>query len=181
MPSKDNQMIFKETSRSILNWLTPSIFHALIAFTSFALLGIAFYMEYEMGLEPCPLCMLQRIMFFIVGVIALISYLHKSKTAIKHYALAITIFSILGAALSIRHLYLQNIPEDQLPACLPGLSYMVEVFPWQEIMSAMIMGTGECGDVVWQFLGLSIPGWTLVAFAGIAIINFVIFCRFRKQ
>jgi disulfide bond formation protein DsbB len=58
---------------------------------------------------------------------------------------------------------------------------MVEVFPWQEIMSAMIMGTGECGDVVWTFLGLSIPGWTLVAFAGIAIINFVIFCSFKKR
>lgn len=180
MPTKENQLTFKETSQNFLNWLSPTTFHALIAFTSFALLGVAFYMEYEMALEPCPLCMLQRIMFFIVGVIALISYLHKSISAIKHYALAITVFSILGAALSIRHLYLQNLPEEQLPACLPGLSYMVEVFPWQEIMSAMIMGTGECGDVVWRFLGLSIPGWTLVAFAGTAIINFVIFCINRK-
>ncbi|OUR67439.1 disulfide bond formation protein B [Marinomonas sp. 42_23_T18] len=164
----------------MLNKLPISTFHALIAFTSFALLGVAFYMEYEMGLEPCPLCMLQRIMFFIVGVIALISFLHKSRPAIKHYALAISIFSVLGAALSIRHIYLQNLPEELLPACLPGLSYMVEVFPWQEIMSAMIMGTGECGDVLWTFLGLSIPGWTLVAFAGIAILNFVIFYNFRK-
>lgn len=180
MPSKENKMTFKETSQSILNKLSPSAFHGLIALTSFALLGVAFYMEYEMGMEPCPLCMLQRIMFFIAGVIAFISFLHKSNAAIKHYALAISIFSILGAALSIRHLYLQNLPEEQLPACLPGLSYMLEVFPWQEIMSAMIMGTGECGDVLWRFLGLSIPGWTLVAFAGIAIINFVIFCRFRK-
>ncbi len=180
MPSKENKMIFKETSQSILNKLPISTFHALIAFTSFALLGVAFYMEYEMGLEPCPLCMLQRIMFFIVGVIALISFLHKSRPAIKHYALAISIFSVLGAALSIRHIYLQNLPEELLPACLPGLSYMVEVFPWQEIMSAMIMGTGECGDVLWTFLGLSIPGWTLVAFAGIAILNFVIFYNFRK-
>ncbi|WP_438462277.1 disulfide bond formation protein B [Marinomonas sp. PE14-40] len=181
MPSKENQLTFKESSHSIFRWLTPTAFHGLIALTSFALLGVAFYMEYEMGLEPCPLCMLQRIMFLIVGVIALISFLHKSSSAIKYYALAITTFSVLGAALSIRHLYLQNLPEDQLPACLPGLSYMVEVFPWQEIMSAMIMGTGECGDVVWTFLGLSIPGWTLVAFAGIAIINFVIFCSVKKQ
>ena len=69
------------------------------------------------------------------------------------------------------HLYLQNLPAEELPACLPGLSYMFEVFPWQEILEAMVMGTGECGDVVWTFLGLSIPGWTLVAFVGMALVN----------
>ncbi|EAQ65711.1 disulfide bond formation protein B [Marinomonas sp. MED121] len=179
MPSKENQSLFNESSQGLPNWLTVINFHALIAFTSFALLGVAFYMEYQMGLEPCPLCMLQRIMFFMLGVIALISFFHKSNPALKYYALGITTFAVLGAALSIRHLYLQNLPEEQLPACLPGLSYMVEVFPWQEILSAMVMGTGECGDVLWTFLGLSIPGWTLVAFAGIAILNFVIFCRVR--
>ena len=181
MSTKENQLIFKETSQSILNWLSTPAFHGLIAFTSFALLGVAFYMEYEMGLEPCPLCMLQRIMFLALGIVALISFLHKSRSAMKYYALTISTIAILGAALSIRHLYLQYLPEEQLPACLPGLSYMVEVFPWQEIMSAMIMGTGECGDVLWTFLGLSIPGWTLVAFASIAIINFVIFCRIKKD
>ena len=180
MPSKESPLSSKETSQNIFSWLPPTRFHALIAFTAFALLAVAFYMEYEMELEPCPLCMFQRIMFFFVGLIALISFLHRSAKATKYYALAITTFSILGAALSIRHLYLQNLPEELLPACLPGLSYMVEVFPWQEILSAMIMGTGDCGDVVWTFLGLSIPGWTLVAFACIAISNFVIFCMNRK-
>jgi disulfide bond formation protein DsbB len=91
------------------------------------------------------------------------------------------LLSLAGAALAIRHLYLQSLPEDQLPACLPGLSYMFDVFPWQEIMQAMIMGTGECGDVVWTFLGISIPGWTLVAFAGMALVNIVIALTVRKK
>ncbi|KZN15210.1 disulfide bond formation protein DsbB [Marinomonas sp. TW1] len=151
--------------------MTARRFHGLIAFIAFALLGVAFYMEYEMGLEPCPLCMLQRIMFFGVGVISLISALLDSVKIRRVCAWLVVVFSILGAALAIRHLYLQHLPEDQLPACLPGLSYMFEVFPWQEIMQAMIMGTGECGDVVWTFMGLSIPGWTLVAFVAMAIIN----------
>ncbi|RBO85799.1 disulfide bond formation protein B [Marinomonas aquiplantarum] len=153
------------------SFITARRFHGLIAFTAFALLGVAFYMEYEMGLEPCPLCMLQRIMFLGVGVISLISALLDSVKVRRVCAWLVVVFSILGAALAIRHLYLQHLPEDQLPACLPGLSYMFEVFPWQEIMQAMIMGTGECGDVVWTFMGLSIPGWTLVAFVGMAIIN----------
>lgn len=158
----------------MLQFLSIRRFHGLIAFVAFALLAVAFYMEYEMGLEPCPLCMLQRIVFFAIGVVSCISALHNSLRGFRNYALTIVVFSVLGAGLSIRHLYLQGLPEEQLPACLPGLSYMVEVFPWQEIMSAMIMGTGECGDVVWTFLGLSIPGWTLVAFVGMALINIMI-------
>jgi len=92
----------------------------------------------------------------------------------------VVVLSFAGAALAIRHLYLQNLPMDELPACLPGLSYMFEVFPWQEIMQAMVMGTGECGDVVWTFLGISIPGWTLVAFISMAVINMFIALRAVK-
>ncbi|SBT19264.1 Disulfide bond formation protein B [Marinomonas gallaica] len=151
--------------------LSARRFHGLVALASFSLLGVAFYMEYQMGLEPCPLCMLQRIAFFMIGVFSLISALGQNASWQRKLALPIVVLSLLGAGLAIRHLYLQSLPMEELPACLPGLSYMFEVFPWQEIMQAMIMGTGECGDVVWTFLGLSIPGWTLVAFATMALIN----------
>lgn len=149
-------------------------FHSLIAFAAFALLGVAFYMEYQMGLEPCPLCMLQRIAFFTIGVFALISAFKDQLSWQRKLAWPMIVFALLGAGLAIRHLYLQQLPAEELPACLPGLSYMIEVFPWQEIMEAMIMGTGECGDVLWTFLGLSIPGWTLIAFLGMAIVNLMI-------
>lgn len=162
-------------------FLSARRFHGLVAFISFALLGVAFYMEYQMGLEPCPLCMLQRIVFLCVGVVSLLSSLTGSHLARKYFSWFVAVLSLAGAALAIRHLYLQSLPEDQLPACLPGLSYMFEVFPWQEIMQAMIMGTGECGDVVWTFLGISIPGWTLVAFVGMALINIVIALTTRKK
>ncbi|CUB02722.1 disulfide bond formation protein B [Marinomonas fungiae] len=153
---------------------TARRFHLVVAFVAFALLGVAFYMEYQMGLEPCPLCMLQRIAFFLIGVVSLISACGRQVSWHRKLAWPIIVLSLLGAGLAIRHLYLQSLPMDELPACLPGLSYMFEVFPWQEIMQAMIMGTGECGDVLWTFLGLSIPGWTLVAFVVMAVVNLAI-------
>ncbi|WP_421848704.1 disulfide bond formation protein B [Marinomonas sp.] len=162
-------------------FLSARRFHGLVAFVAFALLAVAFYMEYQMGLEPCPLCMLQRIVFFCVGVVSLVSALTSSEKARKVFSWMVVVLSFAGAALAIRHLYLQSLPMDELPACLPGLSYMFEVFPWQEIMQAMVMGTGECGDVVWTLFGISIPGWTLVAFIGMAIINIVIALRISKK
>jgi disulfide bond formation protein DsbB len=162
-------------------FLSARRFHGLVALVAFALLAVAFYMEYQMALEPCPLCMLQRIVFFCVGVVSLASFLTSSQGARKVCSWLVVVLSLIGAALAIRHLYLQSLPMDELPACLPGLSYMFEVFPWQEIMEAMIMGTGECGDVVWTFLGISIPGWTLVAFVGMAIVNLVIALRANKK
>lgn len=160
--------------------LSARRFHGLVAFIAFALLAVAFYMEYQMGLEPCPLCMLQRIAFFLIGVLSLVSALGSQISWQRKLAWPIVVLSILGAGLAIRHLYLQNLPIDELPACLPGLSYMLDVFPWQEIMQAMIMGTGECGEVVWTFLGLSIPGWTLVAFVAMALVNLFIALRAKS-
>ncbi|MEL0635627.1 disulfide bond formation protein B [Marinomonas sp. TI.3.20] len=156
-------------------------FHGVIGFAAFILLGVAFYMEYQMGLEPCPLCMLQRIVLLIIGVVSLFSAIMSSQRLRKWLSIVVVILSLLGAALAIRHLYLQNLPIDDLPACLPGLSYMIDAFPWQDVAKAMIMGTGDCGEVVWTFLGLSIPGWTLIAFVGMAIINgFIAFRRVNK-
>lgn len=165
----------------MLSFLSARRFHGLVAFAAFGLLLVAFYMEYQMGLEPCPLCMLQRIVFFSIGVVSFVSFLMSSSTARKVCAWLVVVLSLAGAALAIRHLYLQHLPADQLPACLPGLSYMFEVFPWQEIMQAMVMGTGECGDVVWTLLGISIPGWTLIAFLGMAFTNVIVALKVNKS
>ncbi|MBR7887671.1 disulfide bond formation protein B [Marinomonas sp. A79] len=161
--------------------LSARRFHGFVALVSFVLLLVAFYMEYQMGLEPCPLCMLQRVVFFCVGLVSLVSFVLSSERLRKWCAWKAAVLSLIGAALAVRHLYLQSLPFDELPACLPGLSYMFEVFPWQEIAQAMIMGTGECGDVVWTFLGLSIPGWTLVIFAAMALANIVIALQIGKK
>ena len=173
--------LYKEISSTLCkNLLTPFFVHCSIGVSSLLLLGVAFYMEYVLYLEPCPLCMLQRIVFFCIGLVSLTSALHRSQLFTKTYIHTIIALSIIGAALSIRHLYLQSLPTEELPACLPGLSYMLQTFPLADILSAMIMGTGECGDVLWTFLGLSIPGWTLIAFISIAMVNLLLLIKTQK-
>lgn len=168
-------------ANSLFKKVSARRFHGVIGLLAFVLLGVAFYMEYQMGLEPCPLCMLQRIVFFIIGVVSLFSAATGSEKARKSFSISVVVLSLIGAALSIRHLYLQHLPTDDLPACMPGLSYMVSAFPWQDVARAMIMGTGDCGEVVWTFLGISIPGWTLVMFVSMALVNLFIALRSNQK
>ena len=161
--------------------LSARRFHGLVAFVAFALLAVAFYMEYQMGLEPCPLCMLQRIAFFCVGVMSLLSALTGSVKVRKACAWVVTVLSLIGAALAIRHLYLQSLPSDELPACLPGLSYMSRGVSMAGNYAGDDHGDRECGEVHWTLFGISIPGWTLLAFIGMALVNIVIALRVGKK
>ena len=134
------------------------------------LMGGGFIFQYALYLEPCPLCMSQRVFIVLTGVLGLIAFLHSpAGTGIKLYALAGLATSIAGGSVSARQVYLQGLPADQVPACGPGFEYMLDTFPMGELMQAMLMGDGNCAEVVWSFMGISIPGWTLVAFAGLAL------------
>ena len=126
------------------------------------LLCIALFMEHVMGLAPCPLCMMQRLWVAMVGVIAYIGLLHNPRWGI--YPLFGCVAAMVGGGFSIRQLWLQSLPADQVPACGPDLQYMLEVFPLSDVLIAMTSGTGDCAEVAWSFLGLSIPAWTLVGF-----------------
>lgn len=151
----------------------------LIAFLFCATLILtAFYFQYIMGLEPCPLCMAQRIAFYASGIIFLIAAIHNpTPLGQRIYASLTLFFSLGGMALASRQLWLQSLPEDQVPACGPGLEYMMEVLPWAEIVSVMLRGTGDCAKVQWTFLSLSIPGWTFIAFLSLVIISLMLFKR----
>ncbi len=133
-----------------------------------------------MGLEPCPLCILQRIMVMATGLIALVAALHNPhQTGIRVYGALVTISAITGGGISGRQLWLQSLPEDEVPACGASLDYMLEIFPLTDVLSMVLSGDGTCAEVVWTFLGISIPGWTLVGFVGLAAIG--IFQIVRKS
>jgi len=135
----------------------------IVAATGFLLAG-ALVMEHLFAMDPCPLCLMQRVWFAFAGLIALIGLLHSPRWGI--YPLLTMVAAIIGAGFSIRQLYLQNLPADEVPACGPDMSYMLENFPLADVLAAMTRGTGSCAEVVWQF-GLTIPGWALVGFIGI--------------
>lgn len=157
------------------------LFFALFLFCCF-LMSFGFYLQYHLGLEPCPLCMTQRIFIVLCGVLALLAALHNPKsTGTALYALLITAGAVAGASFSGRQVYLQGLPEDRVPACGPGLSYMLETFPLSQTLAAMLTGDGNCAEVVWSFVGLSIPAWTLIAFASIALTALFVLLRSRKH
>ena len=133
-----------------------------------SLMGAAFYFQFQEGLEPCPLCISQRLGVILVGLIMLAGSLHAVKPSrVRIYAVLGLLASLMGAAISLRHLYIQHLPEDKVPACGPGLSYMLQYFPLGETLKAMLSGTGDCAHVDWTFLGFSMPFWVLLAFLGL--------------
>ena len=150
---------------SMLKNLSAERCELIICLACGALLSIALFMEHMMGLAPCPLCMMQRLWVAVVGLIAYASLLHSPRWGI--YPLAGAVASLVGGGFSIRQLYLQSLPEDQVPACGPDLQYMLDVFPLSDVLVAMTSGTGDCAEVAWSFLGISIPGWALVGFAAL--------------
>lgn len=129
------------------------------------LLAVAIYFQLKMDLAPCPLCIMQRLVVLVIGVFFLIACLHNPQAlSRKIYSVLIGLFAILGIIVAGRQVYLQSLPPGHTATCGPGLNYMIQNFPLSETLKVLLLGTSECGSVVWTFLGLSIPGWTLVFF-----------------
>lgn len=150
----------------------------LIFLFCFGLMSVGLIMQTIMGLEPCPLCMTQRLFICLTGALALLAVLHRPKAGgHKFYAVFTAISALLGGGFSSRQLWLQSLPEDLVPACGPSFSYMFETFPFMDAMKIMLTGDGNCAEVVWTFLGISIPGWTLVAFSCLAATSLWQFLR----
>jgi disulfide bond formation protein DsbB len=147
----------------------------LLGFAVCALsLGVAYVLQFIMELEPCNLCIFQRLAMAPLGIAFLLAALHDpGGRGSRIYGSLIGLIAGIGAAIAARHVWIQNLPEDQVPACGPSLDYMLEVFTLGETIRKVLTGSGDCAEVQWTFLGLSIPGWTLVAFLFLGIVGFV--------
>ena len=148
-------------------------FRAQFAFGVLAcvsLLAYALYQQHVAFLDPCPLCIVQRIAFMALGVVFLIGALHAPGgiRARRVYGVAAALVALVGAGVSAWHVRLQHLPADEVPSCGPGLEYMLDAFPLREVLVKVFAGSGECAEVDWTFLGLSMPAWTLVWFVGLA-------------
>ena len=131
-------------------------------------MGFGLYLQYAQGLEPCVLCMVQRLFFTLLGLTALIAFLHNpDRTGIRIYAIFTALFSAMGAGIAGRQIWLQHLPPDKVPECGPDLFFMLETYPLTEALMTALKGTGDCAKVAWTFLGFSIPEWAIVIFIGI--------------
>ena len=165
----------------MLNRMTPRQWFLVLVLCCAVLLGFALYNQYVDYLDPCPLCIFQRVIFLAMGVIALLAALHNpARTGQRVYAWLVAVTATIGALIAGRHIWLQNLPADQVPECGPGLNYMLENFPLKEVLSTVLMGSGSCAEVVWSFLGMSMPMWTLIWYVGLGLMTLWVVYRLRK-
>lgn len=152
---------------------------AAIAVACIGLVGFALYLEHRAFLDPCPLCIFQRVAFICMGVFSVLAFIHgPGRVGYRVYAVFVALGGAFGAAIAGRHIWLQNLPADQVPECGPGLGYMLENFPLSEVLETVLTGSGSCADVSWSFLGLSMPWWTLIWYGGLGIL--ALWAGFRR-
>jgi disulfide bond formation protein DsbB len=150
--------------------LTSRAAFALGALVCALLLAYGYFLQYVQGLEPCPLCLVQRGFFYAVLVVFAIAAIHgPGRTGKAVYGTAGFLFAAGGAAAASRQVWLQHLPADKVPQCGPDLAFMLENFPLSRTLQSLIKGTGECAVVDWTFLGLSIAEWSLGWFVALAL------------
>lgn len=136
------------------------------------LMGFALYAEHVLKLEPCPLCVFQRIAIITIGILFLAAALQNPAGVGRYvYAGLLALAGLGGVAVAGRHVWLQNLPEDKVPACGPDLGYMMDAFPFAEVLKMVFTGSGECAEIAWQFLGLSMPAWVLAWALGLGVLG----------
>lgn len=158
--------------QSFIDLLTRNrrLCNGLLALACAGFMAYALFSQYVLGLEPCPLCVFQRLAMIATGLVFLLAFAHgPGQFGARVYALLVLLVAGAGASVSARHVWLQNLPPDEVPACGPGLDYMLDVFPLADALRMVFTGSGECADIVWQFLGLSMPAWVLISFASLII------------
>jgi len=144
---------------------------SLIFLLCLGLISFGLYLQHKEGLIPCPMCILQRYAFISCGILSLFAALFaNSKISTKVFGGAVGIFSLAGASIATRHVWLEHYPPEVFD-CGADLEFMVNTFPVGEALPMIFRGTGDCSQVLWSFLGLSIAEWSLIWFAVITILS----------
>lgn len=138
----------------------------LLSLITLFMLGASYYFQYVVGLQPCPLCLMQRICLFILAALTLLNLIANKKQLLTILQLMVSCF---GLYFSLRQVWLQSLPEGLAPSCMPSLDVLIQYFSWQTVAQALFWGSGDCAEVTWHFLGISMPGWGSVYFLLMAL------------
>lgn len=146
-----------------------------------ALLAYAIYTQLYQGLEPCPLCIFQRIAYAALALVFLFGGLHapRGPGGRRFYGVLVLLASLVGIGIAGRHVWLQSLPPDAMLSCGPPLSFLQETLGPFELVRKVLTGTGNCGTVDWTLLGLSMPVWSLIGFVLLA--GWGLFAAFRRR
>lgn len=152
----------------------------LVFVATVVIIGIALYMEHVMLLQPCGLCITQRVFVVLAGLVCLAAAIHNpGATGRRNYGLVAAAMCVTGSYFAIRQIWLTYLPEDQVPACGPGFNYVLNNFPLMDTLSFLLKGDGNCAEVSWRFLGIfSIPELSLMGF--VALFALCLYQGFRR-
>ncbi len=129
-----------------------------------ALLGYAWYVQGVLRVDPCPLCIFQRLGVAAIGVLFLMAWLHAPNAlGARIYGVLLAVAAAMTVAVAARHVWIQHLPADAVPVCGATLNYLLDVFPLSEVIRKVLTGSGECHQVNWTFLTLAMPTWVLIA------------------
>lgn len=158
--------MFKKLSSSLFSGRSGYILGFI---ASFGLVGLALFIQTQNNLEPCPLCISQRIVFMSLGLVFLLTAIHNPQALWrKIYGALLVLTALGGAGVAIRHWWLQAHRESMVADCGVGFDYMFDNFPLQKALTLVFRGTGDCAAIDWTFLGLTLPQLSLIAFIGFA-------------
>jgi protein dithiol:quinone oxidoreductase len=163
--------------------MLPSIFrrpgNALGFLACAALMAYALYAQHVLGLEPCPLCIFQRVAVIALGVVFVIAAVHDpGPRGARLYGVLLGLTALVGTLISARHIWIQAQPPGTVAACGADLDYLLEIMPVTEVVTKVLTGSGECGKVDWTLLGLSMPWWVLISF--VVLGAFGVLLNFRR-
>lgn len=157
---------------------SPRIWFLLLTVICASMISYALYVQHVLFIDPCPLCVFQRIAFISMGVFGLLAFIHNPGRAGRWvYTGLISLSGVVGASIAGRHVWLQHLPPDQVPGCGMGLNYMLETLPFTEVLAEVLHGSGECAEVAWTFLGLSMPNWSLLWYIGLTLITILLVAK----
>ena len=146
------------------DWLTRRTGNLLGLLACVGLIAYALYVQYVVGLEPCPLCILQRVSVIVAGVLFLVAMLHNpADRGARVYGVLIDLAALLGILIAARHIWIIAQPPGAVAECGASLEYMMDVLPLHEVLGKVLTGSGECAKIDWHFLGLNMPTWVLMA------------------
>ncbi len=155
-----------------MKFITPRTINLCSFFICCGLMIFAYYLQTTLNLQPCPLCVLERIIFSLLAFLFLVATLHNPGIKGQRiYGSLTLLFALFGMAFAGRHLWLQGQPNPLGQICVPGITYLLKTLPFSQAIKTMLLGSSECAKVDWRFLGLSMPGWTFLFYDIFALLG----------
>lgn len=153
--------------------ISSRVVNGLLCLASIVGMAYALYLEHVVKLDPCPLCIFQRVGLILMGIFALIACIHhpRSSALKRFYAVLTSLALAWSVGVAARQVWLQHLPADQVPACGPGLNYLVDALPFKEVLAQVLKGSGECAKIDYTILGQSIAFWSLIFFSALLLVS----------